>query len=99
MMYMPDAIRATLELMNAPAEQVKQRGSYNVGSLSFTPEELAKAIQKHIAHFQISYEPDFRQQIADSWPKSIDDAAARTDWGWNPQYDLAATVSDMLAHL
>ena len=70
-----------------------------MGSLSFTPEELAKAIQKHIAHFQISYEPDFRQQIADSWPKSIDDAAARTDWGWNPQYDLAATVSDMLAHL
>ena len=99
MMYMPDAIRATLELMDAPAEQVKQRGSYNVASLSFSPEELSNAIQKQIPHFQISYEPDFRQQIADSWPKSIDDSAARNDWGWKPHFDLDGMVNDMLAHI
>jgi nucleoside-diphosphate-sugar epimerase len=99
MMYMPDAIRATLELMEAPAEKIKQRGSYNVGALSFTPEELSLAIQKHIPSFEIDYAPDFRQQIADSWPKSIDDSAARTDWGWKPDFNLEAMVSDMFAHI
>ncbi|MFZ9699601.1 MAG: NAD-dependent epimerase/dehydratase family protein [Flavobacteriales bacterium] len=99
MMYMPDAIRATLELMEAPAEKIKQRGSYNVGALSFTPAELSLAIQKHIPSFEIDYAPDFRQQIADSWPKSIDDSAARTDWGWKPDFNLEAMVSDMFAHI
>lgn len=99
MMYMPDAIRATLELMDAPAEKIKQRGSYNVGALSFTPAELSLEIQKHIPGFEIDYAPDFRQQIADSWPKSIDDSAARSDWGWKPAFNLEAMVSDMFAHL
>lgn len=99
MMYMPDAIRATLELMEAPAEKIKQRGSYNVGALSFTPAELSLAIQKYIPSFEIDYAPDFRQQIADSWPKSIDDSAARTDWGWKPDFNLEAMVSDMFAHI
>ncbi|MDA0310197.1 MAG: NAD-dependent epimerase/dehydratase family protein [Bacteroidetes bacterium] len=99
MMYMPDAIRATLELMEAPVEKIKQRGSYNVGALSFTPAELSLAIQKHIPGFEIGYAPDFRQQIADSWPKSIDDTAARIDWGWEPAFNLEAMVSDMFAHI
>jgi nucleoside-diphosphate-sugar epimerase len=85
--------------MEAPAEKIKQRGSYNVGALSFTPAELSLAIQKHIPSFEIDYAPDFRQQIADSWPKSIDDSAARTDWGWKPDFNLEAMVSDMFAHI
>jgi nucleoside-diphosphate-sugar epimerase len=99
MMYMADALRATLELMDAPSEQVKQRGSYNLAAVSFTPEEIAAAIRKKIPGFEISYAPDFRQQIADSWPRSIDDSAAQADWGWRAQFDLDAIVADMLDNL
>ena len=99
MMYMPDTIRATLELMDAPAESVKERGSYNLSAASFTPQEIAAAIRKHIPDFEISYAPDFRQGIADSWPRSIDDSAAQTHWGRKAQFDLDAIVSDMLENL
>lgn len=99
MMYMPDAIRATIELMQAPAEKVKIRSAYNLSSLDFTPEELTEAIQKIIPDFVISYAPDFRQQIADTWPQSINDEAARNDWGWNPSFDLDAMTEDMILHL
>ncbi|RZJ36031.1 MAG: L-threonine 3-dehydrogenase [Flavobacterium sp.] len=99
MMYMDDAIRATIEIMQAPAEKVRIRSSYNLSAMSFTPEEIAKEIQKHIADFTISYKPDFRQKIADSWPASIDDSAARTDWGWKHNYDLAEMTNVMLENL
>ena len=99
MMYMADALRATLELMDAPAEQVKERRSYNLAAVSFTPEEIAAAIAKRIQGFEISYAPDFRQQIADSWPRSIDDSAAQADWGWRAQFDLDAIAADMLENL
>jgi nucleoside-diphosphate-sugar epimerase len=99
MMYMPDAIRATLELMDAPANQVLERGSYNLAGISFTPQEIAGAIARHIPGFEVNYEPDFRQAIADSWPRSIDDEAARRDWGWRAQFDLDAIVQDMLTNL
>ncbi|MCB0557019.1 MAG: NAD-dependent epimerase/dehydratase family protein [Phaeodactylibacter sp.] len=99
MMYMPDAIRATLELMEAPAESVKIRSSYNLAGMSFTPSEVAAEIRKHIPGFQVAYEPDFRQNIAASWPESIDDSQAREDWGWQPEYGLEKMTIDMLAHL
>ncbi len=99
MMYMPDAIRATLELMDAPAEQVRERGSYNLAAASFTPREIDASIRKHIPAFEIDYAPDFRQAIADSWPRSIDDSAAQNDWGWRAQFDLDAIVGDMLENL
>jgi nucleoside-diphosphate-sugar epimerase len=99
MMYMPDAIRATLELMDAPSSQVKERGSYNLSAVSFTPEEMAAAIRKQIPGFVIEYAPDFRQQIADSWPRSIDDSSAQADWGWRAEFDLDAIVADMLENL
>lgn len=99
MMYMPDAIRATLELMDAPAAQVPQRHAYNLAAVSFTPAEMAVAIRKRIPGFVIDYAPDFRQAIADSWPRSIDDGAARDDWGWRPRFDLDAIVADMLDNL
>lgn len=99
MMYMPDAINATLSLMDAPAEQVKIRSSYNVAGCSFSPQEVAVAIQSHIPSFEISYEPDYRQQIADSWPQSIDDSDARDHWGWKPEYDLEKMTTDMLKNL
>lgn len=99
MMYMPDALRATISLMEAPAEQVKIRSSYNVAGVSFTPDEIAAEIRKHIPEFTISYAPDFRQAIADSWPQSIDDSYARNDWGWKPEFDLANMTQDMLANL
>lgn len=99
MMYMPDAIRATLELMEAPAENVKIRNSYNLAGISFTPEQIAAEIKKHIPDFAISYEPDFRQAIADSWPQSIDDSRAQQDWGWKAQYDMESMTKDMLMHL
>lgn len=99
MMYMPDAIRATIELMDAPAEKVKIRSSYNLGGISFDPAQIASEIRKHIPEFTITYKPDFRQAIADSWPKSIDDTRARQDWGWNPKYDLASMTKDMLDNL
>ena len=99
MMYMPDAIRATIELMEAPAENIRERTSYNVSAISFSPEEIAAAIKKEIPEFSISYAPDYRQAIANSWPQSIDDSVARTDWGWKHEYDLAAITKDMLENL
>jgi nucleoside-diphosphate-sugar epimerase len=99
MMMMEDAIRATIELMHAPAENVKIRGSYNLSGLSFSPKEMAEEIKKHMPDFKISYKPDFRQQIADSWPKSIDDSEARKDWGWKEKYDLKLLVKEMLDNL
>jgi nucleoside-diphosphate-sugar epimerase len=99
MMYMPDAIRATIDLMEAPVEQVKERGSYNLAGLSFSPEQIAAEVARHIPGFKMAYAPDERQAYADSWPRSIDDSAARADWGWKPQYDLTAMVDDMMAHL
>ncbi len=99
MMYMPDALRATLELMHTDAANVKVRSSYNVGAMSFAPLEIAAEIQKHIPDFKIAYQPDFRQQIADGWPKSIDDTQARLDWNWKPEFDLAKMTTDMLDNL
>lgn len=99
MMYMPDAIRATIEIMDAPSEKIKIRGAYNLAGTSFSPKEIAIEIEKKLPGFQISYNPDFRQQIADSWPASIDDAQAKEDWGWKPQFDLLGITSDMLHHL
>ena len=99
MIYMPDAIRATIELMDAPAEQVKVRSSYNVAGLSFDPQQLAAAIRRQRADFRIAYQPDARQAIADSWPQSLDDSAARADWGWQARIDLDAMVTDMLQHV
>ncbi|RMG23715.1 MAG: NAD-dependent epimerase/dehydratase family protein [Bacteroidetes bacterium] len=99
MMYMPDAIRATLELMHADADRISIRSSYNVAGMSFCPAELAAEIKKHLPDFSISYEPDFRQAIADSWPRSIDDSQARLDWGWQPAYDLSRMTADMLKNL
>jgi nucleoside-diphosphate-sugar epimerase len=99
MMYMPDAIRATLELMEAPASKIKIRTSYNVSAISFSPKEITAEIQKHIPEFTISYKPDYRQIIADSWPQSIDDTVARNDWGWKHEYDLTKMTKDMLENL
>jgi len=99
MMYMSDAIRATLQIMDARPEQIKIRTSYNVSGFSFTPKEIAAEIAKHVPGFEISYNPDFRQAIADSWPASIDDAEARKDWGWKPEYDLASMTEDMIENL
>lgn len=99
MMYMDDAIRATIELMEAPAEQIKSRMAYNLSAMSFSPKEIAEAIKKHIPEFEISYAPDFRQQIADGWPQSIDDSAARADWGWKHEYDLEKMTATMLKNL
>lgn len=99
MMYMDDAIRATLELMNASPEDLKVRTSYNLAAMSFTPAELAAEIKKHLPDFTIAYEPDERQAIAASWTESIDDTAARQDWGWKHQYDLTSMTDDMLKQL
>ena len=96
MMFMEDAIRGTMMLMEAPADAVKVRSSYNLSALSFTPEVLAKEIQNHIPTFEISYEPDFRQGIADSWPSSIDDSSARKDWNWQHEFDLSRMTAVML---
>lgn len=99
MMYMPDAIRAILGLMQADAAAVKIRSSYNITAMSFAAEELATEIQKHLPHFSCRYALDFRQAIADSWPSVIDDSRARADWGWQPAYGLSEMVADMLVHL
>lgn len=99
MLYMPDAIRATLELMDAPRLALSVKTSYNLSGLNFTPYELANAIAQHLKGFKVSYEPDFRQEIADSWPWSIDDKTARFDWNWSPGFGLEAMVDDMLKHL
>ena len=88
MMYMPDAIRATIEIMEAPSDQVKIRSSYNLAGVSFTPKQIAAEVSKHIPNFEMSYNPDFRQEIADSWPSSIDDSFAQKDWGWELEYNL-----------
>ena len=99
MMYMDDAIRATLELMRADKENIKIRTSYNLASMSFTPAELANVIKKHLPDFTIDYKPDHRQAIAASWTESIDDQAARDDWGWKPDFDLDSMTVDMLTNL
>jgi len=99
MMYMPDALRATIELMEAPAEAIKQRGSYNLAGVSFTPAEIAAEIARQVPGFEIDYAPDFRQAIAASWPQRIDDSAAVADWGWKLEYDLKAMATDMLTQL
>lgn len=99
MMYMPDAIRATIELMEAPAEKISVRHSYNISAISFSPHEIAAAIERHRPGFTISYQPDYRQAIADSWPASIDDSVARRDWGWRHAFDLEKMTADMLNNL
>ena len=99
MMYMPDAIKATIELMEAPAAKISVRTSYNISGMSFSPKEIAASIQKHIPNFSISYKPDYRQAIADSWPASIDDSVARKDWGWKNDFELDNMVKDMLDNL
>lgn len=99
MIYMDDAIRATIELMEAPAEKIKVRTSYNLAAMSFSPEEIADSIKKQLPDFKISYNPDFRQTIANSWPASIDDSQAREDWGWKHKFDLDLMTTDMLLHL
>ncbi len=99
MMYMPDAIRATIDLMEAPADQVKERTSYSLAGFSFAPEQIAAEVKKHVPGFTMSYAPDHRQAIANSWPRSIDDSTAQADWGWKPTYDLKAMVDDMMLNL
>lgn len=102
MMFMDDAVRGTIELMEAPAENIRERGSYNLAGVSFTPEQIAAEIARRVPGFRMGYAPDFRQAIAGSWPNSIDDSRARADWGWHPEYDLprmAQAMLDGLAHL
>jgi nucleoside-diphosphate-sugar epimerase len=99
MMYMPDAIRATLALMDAPADAITERGSYNLAGVSFTPRELADQIAQRLPGFQLDCASDFRQQIAESWPRAIDDSLAQRDWGWHPAFDVPAMVDDMLQQL
>jgi nucleoside-diphosphate-sugar epimerase len=99
MMYMPDCIKATIDLMEADFDKLEHHGDFNVGSMSFSAGELAAAINKHIPEFEVSYEPDFRQKIADSWPQSLDDSAARREWGWNPSFNLEAMTKDMITKL
>ncbi len=99
MMYMPDAIKATIELMEAPASKISIRTSYNISGMSFSPKEIAEEIKKHIPEFEITYKEDYRQSIANSWPQSIDDAVARNDWGWKEEYNLSTMVKDMLENI
>ncbi|MFD2588848.1 NAD-dependent epimerase/dehydratase family protein [Croceitalea marina] len=99
MMFMDDAIRATISIMDADSDTLKIRSSYNLGAMSFGPEEIAASIKNHIPDFEMSYEPDFRQAIADSWPSSIDDSKASEDWNWKPEFDLEKTTKEMLANL
>jgi nucleoside-diphosphate-sugar epimerase len=99
MMYMPDAIRATIELMEAPADRISIRTSYNVAAISFSPSEIAAEIKKHIPSFDVEYRPDYRQAIADSWPQSINDSIAQRDWGWKPEFNLSKMTADMFQNL
>ena len=99
MMYMPDAIRGTIELMEAPAEKISVRTSYNLSAMSFSPEQLAVEIKNYVPEFEADYKPDYRQPIADSRPESIDDSVARRDWGWNQEYDLAKMAAEMVGNL
>ncbi|MFH1999582.1 MAG: NAD-dependent epimerase/dehydratase family protein [Planctomycetota bacterium] len=99
MMYMPDCLKATIDLMEAPFDALKHHGDFNVGSMSFSVAELAAEIRKHIPEFTVTYSPDYRQAIADSWPESIDDQAAREEWEWNPSYSIESMTIDMLKKL
>jgi len=99
MMYMPDCIQSIISIAEADGNSLKGRTNYNVGSMAFTAGELAEAIEKHIPEFTYDFKPDYRQELADSWPDSVDDSAARSEWGWQPEYDLEAMVSDMLLNL
>ena len=99
MMYMDDAIRGTIELMEAPQDRIKTRMAYNISAMSFSPKEIAETIRYHIPDFEIDYAPDFRQKIADGWPKSIDDSEARADWGWQHEFDLNRMTHEMLRNL
>ena len=99
MMYMQDAVNATIQIMQADASAIKTRTSYNLAAISFTPKEMAAEIKKHIPAFEITYDVDFRQAIADSWPQVIDDSKARTDWNWNHEFDLSLMTADMLKNL
>ncbi len=99
MMYMPDAIRATIELMEAPEKNISVRTSYNIAALSFSPKEIAAEIQKQVPEFTVEYQPDYRQDIANSWPQSIDDSVARHDWNWKPEFDLGMMTQDMIRNL
>lgn len=99
MLYMPDALKATLDIMHAPAEKIKIRSSYNLAGMSFGPEEITASIQKHMSDFKTEYSPDYRQAIAESWPAVIDDSRAREDWGWKNEFDLDAMTADMLLNL
>ncbi len=99
MLYMPDAVKATLDVMHADPEKIKMRMSYNLAGMSFAPEEIADSIKEHIPDFQIAYNPDYRQAIADTWPAVIDDSLAREHWCWKPEYDLAAMTKDMLENI
>lgn len=99
MMYMPDAIRATLELMDVPENKISIRTSYNISGVSFSPSEIYKEIKTHIPEFDIEYQPDNKEKIAMSWPRSIDDNAAQSDWGWQPVYALEGLVEDMIQNL
>lgn len=99
MMYMDDAVKATIDLMEADADKIKIRSSYNISAMSFSPKEIAESIKTHVPEFTITYNPDFRQKIADSWPDSIDDSAARNDWGWKESYDLDKMTTTILEGL
>ena len=99
MMFMDDAIRATIQLMDAPADRLRIRSAYNLGGISFTPEEIASSIKKHLPAFEITYEPDFRQAIADSWPNSIDDSYAQQDWDWKLGFDMELMTREMLENI
>lgn len=99
MMYMPDCLKATIDLMQADFSKLKHHSDFNVGAMSMTPPEMAESIRRFIPEFEITYEPDFRQAIADSWPNDVDDRAAREEWGWKPSYDLDAMTADMLKNL
>ncbi|MCC5904813.1 MAG: NAD-dependent epimerase/dehydratase family protein [Balneolaceae bacterium] len=99
MMYMSDAVKATIDLMNASEKNISIRTSYNIAAISFSPEEISDAIRKNIPGFEITYTPDHRQKIADSWPNSIDDSTARSDWNWKPEHDLHSMTEDILKHL
>jgi len=99
MMYMPDAIQATMNLMHADKERITVRSSYNVGAMTFSPQEIYQLIQPHFPDFKINYQPDFRQEIADSWPESINDSQAAKDWGWKPGFDLERMTADILKHI
>ena len=99
MIYMPDALRASMEIMNVASNRLRIRSSYNIAGLSFNPRELAAAIRRHVPGFEVSYAPDFREDIAQTWPRTIDDSEARRDWGWEPRFDIVRLTSDMLANV